>query len=190
MDKSWIEAHITSGTFKEGVKSFIEFARARSIRGVIACPCLRCFNINHWDVGTCHGHILRYGFLLGYTNWSVHGETSEPLQPSRPSFVQNTTFGDDEIRSLVHDALGHLPSNRPLVVHGENYVPSQPSRPSFVQNTPFCDDEMRSLVRDALGLGLHFIICQFYLVEKKLDGAYACYEVALDTSRSGIAELL
>ncbi|PWA92777.1 hypothetical protein CTI12_AA015970 [Artemisia annua] len=105
MDKNWIKAHITSETFKEGVKSFIEFARARSIRGVIACPCLRCCNVKHWDVGTCHGHILRYGFLPGYTNWSVHGETSEPLQPSRPSFVQNTTFGDDEIRSLVHDAL-------------------------------------------------------------------------------------
>ena len=137
MDKSWIKAHITSETFKEGVKSFIEFARARSIRGVIACPCLRCCNVNHWDVGTCHGHILRYGFLPGYTNWSVHGETSEPLQPSRPSFVQNTTFGDDEIRSLVCDALGNLPSNSPLVVHGENYVPSQPPRPSFVQKTPF-----------------------------------------------------
>ncbi|GJZ03017.1 tetratricopeptide-like helical domain, DYW domain protein [Tanacetum coccineum] len=103
MDKSWIKAHITSKPFKEGVKSFIEFARARSIRGIIACPCLKCCNVEHWEVDKCYGHILRYGFLPGYSNWSIHGENSVPSKPSRP------TFGEDEIRSLVRDALGQIP---------------------------------------------------------------------------------
>ncbi|GJZ01552.1 hypothetical protein Tco_0519513 [Tanacetum coccineum] len=60
-------------------------------------------------VDKCHGHILRYGFLPGYTNWSVHGENSVPSQPSRPTFVHETSFGEDEIRSLVRDALGQIP---------------------------------------------------------------------------------
>ncbi|GJV33458.1 hypothetical protein Tco_1393858 [Tanacetum coccineum] len=162
MDKSWIKAQITSKPFKEGVKDFIEFARARSIRGIIACPCLKCCNVEHWEVDKCYGHILRYGFLPGYTNWSIHGENSVPSQPSRP------TFGEDEIRSLVRDALGHLPSDSPLARDsmfednvgkfsqsshrgvedenvGESSKSSQPSRPTFGE------DEIRNLVRDALG---------------------------------------
>ncbi|GJV25405.1 zinc finger BED domain-containing protein RICESLEEPER 2 [Tanacetum coccineum] len=131
MDKSWIKAQITSKPFKEGVKDFIEFARARSIRGIIACPCLKCCNVEHWEVDKCYGHILRYGFLSGYTNWSIHGENSVPSQPSRP------TFGEDEIRSLVRNALGWNV--------GESSKSSQPSRPTFGE------DEIRNLVRDALG---------------------------------------
>ncbi|GJY04667.1 zinc finger, CCHC-type containing protein [Tanacetum coccineum] len=157
----WLKSK-SSKPFKEGVKDFIEFARAISIRGIIACPCLKCCNVEHWEVDKCYGHILRYGFLPGYTNWSIHGENSVPSQPSRP------TFGEDEIRSLVRDALGHLPSDSPLARDsmfednvgkfsqsshrgvedenvGESSKSSQPSRPTFGE------DEIRNLVRDALG---------------------------------------
>ncbi|GKB90865.1 tetratricopeptide-like helical domain, DYW domain protein [Tanacetum coccineum] len=134
----------------------------RSIRGIIARPCLKCCNVKHWEVDKCYGHILRYGFLPGYSNWSIHGENSVPSKPSRP------TFGEDEIRSLVRDALGHLPSDSPLARDsmfednvgkfsqsshrgvedenvGESSKSSQPSRPTFGE------DEIRNLVRDALG---------------------------------------
>nr|GFB49245.1 hypothetical protein [Tanacetum cinerariifolium] len=114
------------------------------------------------EVDKCYGHILRYGFLLGYTNWSIHGENYVPSQPSRP------TFGEDEIRSLICNDLGHLPSDIPLARdsmfednvgkfsqsshHGvedenvdESSKSSQPYRPTFGE------DDIRNLVRDALG---------------------------------------
>lgn len=67
MDKSWINAQITSTTFKDGIKSFVYFASVRGIRGTIACPCVRCCNCKRLNVDIVHAHILRYGFLPGYT---------------------------------------------------------------------------------------------------------------------------
>ncbi|GJS73634.1 transposon, En/Spm-like protein [Tanacetum coccineum] len=151
MDKSWIKAHITSKPFKEGVKSFIEFARARSIRGIIACPCLKCCNIEHSNVNKCHGNILRYGFLPGYTNWLVHRENSVPSQPSQPTFVHETSFGEDEIRSLVHDALGQIPSDSRVV--GDSMFEDNVGESSQSSHRRVEDENVgiRSLVRDALG---------------------------------------
>lgn len=106
MDKTWIKAQITSTTFKDGVKSFIDFARVTAIRGSIACPCYRCCNDKWFDINTVHAHILRFGFLPAYTTWTSHGEyyASSPL--SQPSSVLETFPAQDDIRGLVQDAFG------------------------------------------------------------------------------------
>ncbi|GKB62051.1 hypothetical protein Tco_0918237 [Tanacetum coccineum] len=102
-------------------------------------------------VDKCHGHILRYGFLPGYKNWSVHGENSVPSQPSRPTFVHETSFGKDEIRSLVRDALGQIPSDSRVVCDSmfeDNVGESSQSSHRRVEDE---NVGIRSLVRDALG---------------------------------------
>ena len=113
MDNSWIKADIGSKTFKDGVQYFIDFARARSIRGTIPCPCLKCCLCKRKAVDAAHAHILQYGFLPGYKTWTIHGENSIPSQHSHPSIVHETSVGEDDIRGLVRDALGvsSLPLN-------------------------------------------------------------------------------
>ncbi|GKC33034.1 hypothetical protein Tco_1040328 [Tanacetum coccineum] len=115
MDKSWTNAPITSKTFRDGAKIFISFARVRSIRGLIKCPCNKCCLSKWLDVKSAHGDILRHGFLLGYTQWTVHGEhnISLPLSQSTNVNVEETVFGQEDIRGLVRDALGidSLPSD-------------------------------------------------------------------------------
>ena len=116
MDKSWINAPINSKTFRDGAQNFISFARARSIRGFIKCPCNRCCCLGKpLDLDKAHAHILRYGFLPGYKEWTVHGEHTISLPPSQSSNVnvEETSFGQEDIRGLVRDALGisSLPSD-------------------------------------------------------------------------------
>ena len=116
MDKSWVNAPIKSKTFRDGAKNFISFARARSIRGLIKCPCNRCCCLGKpLDLDKAHAHILHYGFLPGYKEWTVHGEHTISLPPSQSSNVnvEETSFGQEDIRGLVRDALGisSLPSD-------------------------------------------------------------------------------
>ncbi|GKC56506.1 hypothetical protein Tco_1084104 [Tanacetum coccineum] len=105
MDKSWINAHIKSTTYRKGVESFIEFARARGIRGSIICPCLRCCNDELLEVEEVHDHLLRYGFLPGYTIWTIHGELATP-PTSQSTSVHETYFVKDDMIGLVRDAFG------------------------------------------------------------------------------------
>nr|GEU91513.1 tetratricopeptide-like helical domain, DYW domain protein [Tanacetum cinerariifolium] len=81
--------------------------------------CLIVCLINDWSFTaahrSAHGDILRHGFLPGYTKWTVHGEHNISLPPSQSTNVnmEETVFGQEDIRGLVRDALGinYLPSN-------------------------------------------------------------------------------
>lgn len=106
MDKSWINSDITSNTFRNGVKSFIDFARVRGIRGSIVCPCVKCCNDKWLKVDTVHAHLLRYGFLRGYTTWTFHKEHCIPSPQSQLNSVQETSFVQDDMTGMVRDALG------------------------------------------------------------------------------------
>ena len=106
MDKSWMKAHITTKTFKDGVKSFIDFARIGAIKGEISCPCNKCGNDGWFLVDVVHHHILRHGFCSGYTLWTLHGELDTPPPISQPTSVLETSPVIDDIRGLVRDSLG------------------------------------------------------------------------------------
>ncbi|PWA51468.1 hypothetical protein CTI12_AA463250 [Artemisia annua] len=112
MDKSWINAHITSIAFRKGVESFINFVCARDIRGSIICPCLRCCNDELLKVDEVYEHLLRYGFLSGYTIWTLHGELATP-PTSQSTSVHETSFVKDNMIGLVRDAfsLSSFPLN-------------------------------------------------------------------------------
>nr|XP_043621101.1 uncharacterized protein LOC122592849 [Erigeron canadensis] len=105
MDKSWMKTQITSKNFKDGVESFIDFARVKAIRGSIVCPCMRCCNDKWLDADIVHVHILKYGFLPGYTTWTFHGEHCTP--PISQSTSTQEMFSDrDNMERLIRDALG------------------------------------------------------------------------------------
>ncbi|GJY13288.1 tetratricopeptide-like helical domain, DYW domain protein [Tanacetum coccineum] len=106
MDKSWMKANITTKTFKDGVKSFIDFARVGAIRGEISCPCNKCGHAEWFLVDVVHHHILQHGFLSGYTHWTFHGELDTTPPISQPASVLDTSPVIDDIRGLVRDALG------------------------------------------------------------------------------------
>ncbi|XP_071731001.1 uncharacterized protein [Rutidosis leptorrhynchoides] len=131
MDISWIQAQLKSNTYKSGVMNFIEFARVKAIRGSIVCSCPKCCNSKWLSVETVHAHLLRYGFLPGYTTWTFHGELVVDTPLSHSSTVQDTSFGQDDIRGLFHDALGvtYLPSDdaheMDSIVDGDISEPNQ-----------------------------------------------------------------
>ncbi|GJY31198.1 uncharacterized protein Tco_0414693 [Tanacetum coccineum] len=106
MDKSWMKANITTKTFKDGVKSFIDFARVGAIRGEISCPCNKCGYAEWFLVDVVHHHILQHGFLSGYTHWTFHGKLDTTPPISQPASVLDTSLVIDNIRGLVRDALG------------------------------------------------------------------------------------
>ncbi|PWA74326.1 hypothetical protein CTI12_AA252980 [Artemisia annua] len=73
---------------------------------------LRCCNDELLEVDEVHEHLLRYGFLPGYTTWTLHGELATP--PTSPSTsVHETSFVEDDMIGLVRDAFGlsSFPSN-------------------------------------------------------------------------------
>ncbi|GKB04490.1 RNA-directed DNA polymerase [Tanacetum coccineum] len=65
MGKSWMKANITTKTFKDRVKSFIDFARVGAIRGEISCPCNKCGHDEWFLVDVVHQHILQHDDIRG-----------------------------------------------------------------------------------------------------------------------------
>jgi len=64
------------------VKGFLTFAVANMVRigeSQLSCPCNICRNGHFMDpfTGTVLAHLLRYGFMDGYTRWTLHGEEEE-----------------------------------------------------------------------------------------------------------------
>ncbi|GKC87745.1 hypothetical protein Tco_1148394, partial [Tanacetum coccineum] len=55
------------------------------------------------DLESAHGDILRHGFLLGYTEWTVHGEHNISLPPSQSTNVnvEETVFGQEDIKRFA-----------------------------------------------------------------------------------------
>nr|GEX02948.1 hypothetical protein [Tanacetum cinerariifolium] len=82
---------------------------------MIKCPCNKCCLGKWLDVESAHGDILRHGFLPWYTEWIVHREHTISLPPSQYTNVnvEETFFGQDDIRGLGRDGFGinSLPSD-------------------------------------------------------------------------------
>ncbi|XP_077247471.1 uncharacterized protein LOC143887243 isoform X2 [Tasmannia lanceolata] len=76
MDRSWIQLPRNDPTYMEGVKEFIKFAFANTIRGnKILCPCNKCVHVKAVDRKEAEEHLLWNGMLKGYTKWYFHGES-------------------------------------------------------------------------------------------------------------------
>ena len=78
MEKRWNKLPIHSQAYREGARHFIHFASEKAVQGTISCPCVRCCNEKRWTCDVVHSHILKYGFLHGYTTWVFHGGKMTP----------------------------------------------------------------------------------------------------------------
>ena len=87
------------------VKGFLTFAVANMIRigeSQLSCPCNICRNGHFMDpfTGTVLAHLLRSGFMDGYTRWTLHGEEEEEDasdgDDGAPKGEAENPFDDDE----------------------------------------------------------------------------------------------
>ncbi|KAG9439918.1 hypothetical protein H6P81_020083 [Aristolochia fimbriata] len=82
-DKSWMYKFTNkhercSAEFVGGVRFFMEFAKQhKGVQGdgVMLYPCARCENKLYLECGVIEYHIVREGFVEGYSTWYIHGES-------------------------------------------------------------------------------------------------------------------
>ncbi|GKU93150.1 hypothetical protein SLEP1_g6774 [Rubroshorea leprosula] len=92
MDKSWISKPPLSKEYRDGVKSFINFARKNSSNSnSILCPYVDCTNCHLLTCDEVEEHLIFRGFLQGCIHWFCHGES--PTLASFDQFlVQNESY--------------------------------------------------------------------------------------------------
>ena len=59
------------------VRKFVAAAkthRERLKQTTTICPCSHCKNLKAHADSTVQSHLIRYGFVKGYTVWTLHGE--------------------------------------------------------------------------------------------------------------------
>ncbi|GLT65095.1 hypothetical protein SLA2020_375470 [Shorea laevis] len=113
MDKSWITKDRWGPEYREGVRKFIEWASQNSPYGeLINCPCKVCMNCELYNPACVYSHLIKNGFLSGYTSWICHGESSSSVNQDTPAVFQKipvinevSNFHDhDDMVGLIHDA--------------------------------------------------------------------------------------
>ena len=64
-----------SNEFMQGVREFVEVAKANAHNGFMCCPCCVCRNERDFpDSRDIHIHLYTSGFMPGYKCWTKHGE--------------------------------------------------------------------------------------------------------------------
>ena len=75
MSQPWMYAHLHSGEFIKGVRSFLNVAEANTRNDFMCCPCRVCRNEKDYSSSkTLHIHLIQSGFMSGYNCWTKHGE--------------------------------------------------------------------------------------------------------------------
>ncbi|XXG59154.1 hypothetical protein AAC387_Pa04g1284 [Persea americana] len=100
MDKTWMTQDsqdrmaIRMGwEYRDGVKSFIEFAKANVGDATeIRYPCRVCKNNRQYDYETVNFHICRWGMLASYKTWIYHREITTPVD----NVVESEHGGDSD----------------------------------------------------------------------------------------------
>ncbi|XP_056686007.1 uncharacterized protein [Spinacia oleracea] len=124
-DRSWMHIQGLSNrlqpTYRNGVKSFLEFAFKDTIPNTGAkkrCPCLKCRNYIDHDRETMRAHLFRVGIEPDYNPWIFHGEEqSLDMGNMEMSEEEDDWFDDEdplvseEMAALVHDATNAVPEN-------------------------------------------------------------------------------
>lgn len=93
-----------STEYHQGVEHFINYAVSKTSRnGHILCPCRKCCN-NYWkNKEMVKDHLLENGFIKGYTNWFLHGE-SVPCTSSTQEFNNGIDLdSQDDMLHMLHD---------------------------------------------------------------------------------------
>ncbi|XP_026396520.1 uncharacterized protein LOC113291169 [Papaver somniferum] len=102
VDKKWMKCPGKSIDYRQGVKSFIEFAR---INGggctLFSCPCRRCMNAKGLiTVSEISFHLLKYGMQEMYTTWRFHGESLEAARNTTTEYV-----ADNDVTTVLNESI-------------------------------------------------------------------------------------
>ncbi|KAH7834644.1 hypothetical protein Vadar_018188 [Vaccinium darrowii] len=101
MDKSWmtIKNRIKSKEYREGVNSFIEFAKANvGLGDDIWCPCVKCMNVKKQSTDDVKIHLILKGISPSYKTWVRHGEfVPVPIHEPRVSNAEAHPHSDSSI---------------------------------------------------------------------------------------------
>ncbi|XP_035841400.1 uncharacterized protein LOC118488249 [Helianthus annuus] len=93
-----------------GVQSFLKAAEAHRVRvnaedQLIFCPCASCKNFQKHDIKEIKFHLLRDGFVPGYTCWSKHGESLSNRGTSSFNEDNDQTYNNEQDTDQENDAL-------------------------------------------------------------------------------------
>ncbi|XP_026452086.1 uncharacterized protein LOC113352487 [Papaver somniferum] len=102
VDKKWMKCPRKSIDYRQGVKSFIEFAR---INGggctLFSCPCRRCMNAKGLiTLSEISFHLLKYGMQEMYTTWRFHGESLETARNTTTEYV-----ADNNVTEVLNESI-------------------------------------------------------------------------------------
>lgn len=112
MDRSWMYIKRTSRQYLEGVDGFLAVAieNQKKTGLMIRCPCVDCKNSRCPSrISIIKDHLIRRGFMLGYTTWTYHGEVLDHVGTSfkrvtHPLGDSNVFEEDqDRIDDVLHD---------------------------------------------------------------------------------------
>ena len=108
MDRSWMyEAPrpVLGGLFMTELANFIEKATEhaeREGRTEIYCPCIDCKNQKLWqDKYVIKSHLVKRGFVEGYTRWIRHGEMEVEVDNAGKEY--ETSAAEMEYGTKCHD---------------------------------------------------------------------------------------
>ncbi|KAJ0856260.1 putative Transposase-associated domain-containing protein [Helianthus annuus] len=93
-----------------GVQSFLKAAEAHRVRvnaedQLIFCPCASCKNFQKHDIKEIKFHLLRDGFVPGYTCWSKHGESLSNRGTSSFNEDNDQTYNNEQDTDQENDTL-------------------------------------------------------------------------------------
>ena len=67
--------------FLNGLHDFIRVAEANKRNGFMCCPCRDCKNDKNYSTSkTLQYHLLKFGFMSGYSCWTKHGERGVTME--------------------------------------------------------------------------------------------------------------
>lgn len=97
--------------FLDELSKFIEAAEKDALSKTmkeILCPCLDCKNMKAWvKKEVVRSHLVRRGFVVGYTVWSKHGETIEAehkVVQELPSCLTGGIHDNDDDHKMMDDS--------------------------------------------------------------------------------------
>ncbi|KAL2896396.1 Uncharacterized protein RDABS01_038180 [Bienertia sinuspersici] len=106
---------IKSAEYRVGVDEFMVYATRNIISsdGKVRCPCIKCVNNKLLSPDDVNYHLLHFGMVRNYNNWTFHGEDVNEI--SSEPMVENETVGETNLLQTMAN-----PKNKKLRMANAN----------------------------------------------------------------------
>ena len=112
-----------TAAYRAGVHSFRDAAEANKHGGgFMFCPCDKCLNVkDHTNSRVIQSHLLRSGFMPGYSVWTKHGERGVMMEDG-----DEEENDDDNYRSMFPEYADTAMEDNEEEGQGEERAPDEP----------------------------------------------------------------